>query len=69
MSRRDSALSNPRRANLSDDADDLLYNTAVLLGEIPKPRPKSHRGRGAISAPRTAFIPAILQSIVTPYRH
>ena len=69
ISRRDQDMSFTRKPAVNDDDDDverLLYDTAVLLGQNPKP-PKTMQMAGkATSKPRAIFIPEILRSIVTP---
>lgn len=62
-------MSYSRKPTVSDGDDDverLLYDTAVLLGQNPKPSKAMQRPGRATSKPRAIFIPEILRSIVTP---
>lgn len=50
----------------NDDADKLLYDTALLLGQNPKPTKSMQMLGRAKSKPRVIFIPDILRSIAIP---
>ena len=49
-----------------DDAEKLLYDTAVLLGQNPKPLKTMHKNGRSESKARVVFVPEILKSILTP---
>jgi hypothetical protein len=69
MSRSVKNVSGVRRTNVSDDdddADDLLYKTALLLGEKPKPLMKHQKNGATAGQPRNTFVPVIIQTILSP---
>jgi hypothetical protein len=57
-----------RKPNVSDDddADELLYQTALLLGENPKPLKKLQNGKRTPARPITVFVLDIFKTILTP---
>jgi hypothetical protein len=68
MSNRIKSTSTVYGTNVIEDDDpyELLRQTAILLGDKPEPFMKGQKDKGLAARSKSIFIPAILQSIVTP---